>query len=240
MSVNNSFFVLWFFFSSTHLSYGHHLAKSYNPHSIRPIDRAYVLYARKSWRDIPLNTQQNSPCFVPGKEISKVLVEAVKAGLLVPYQDDTLTAVMDKRQFLKNLQIESGNSASQNTPNEFYPSEMALLRLVEHILFDKVTARQVYDIESIQLIVPGKNHPPTYLDHTIATFKYKDVVSYFNTLPFESVCWYNRSNAAENLNWIDAFTLRLFSSTILKVDDSDSLLDSEESYVDLEEWLSEY
>ncbi|WP_223245688.1 hypothetical protein [Cardinium endosymbiont of Bemisia tabaci] len=74
----------------------------------------------------------------------------------------------------------------------------------------------------------------------MATFKYKDVVAYFNTLPFESVCWYNRSNAAENLNWIDAFALRLFSSTVVKVDEGDNLLDSEESYVDLEEWLSEY
>jgi len=139
--------------------------------------------------------------------------------------------MMDKKQFLKNLQIESGNT-------EFYPIEMSLLRLVEHILFDKVTARQVYDIESIQLIVPGKNHP--YLDHTIATFKYKDVVAYFSTLPFESVCWYNRSNTAENLSWIDTFTLRLFASTIVKVDDQDNLLDTQETYLDLEEWLSEY
>ncbi|WP_223245683.1 hypothetical protein [Cardinium endosymbiont of Bemisia tabaci] len=37
---------------------------------------------------------------------------------------------------------------------------------------------------------------------------------------------YNRSNAAENLNWIDAFTLRLFSSTIVKVDEGDNLLTS--------------
>ncbi|MGI2298362.1 hypothetical protein ACRRVB_00845 [Candidatus Cardinium hertigii] len=72
------------------------------------------------------------------------------------------------------------------------------------------------------------------------TFKYKDVVAYFNTLPFESVCWYNRSNAAENLNWIDAFTLILFDSTILKVDYSDNILDSEDKYIDLEELLSEY
>lgn len=183
MSIHNYLFVLLLFFSSTHLSYGHYLSKSYNPHSIRPIDRAYVLYAKKVFRDILLSVEQNSPCFIPGKEISKVLVDGVKSGLLLPYQDDTLTTVMDKKQFLKNLQIESGNSALQST--EFYPSEMSLLRLVEHILFDKITARQVYDIESIQLIIPGKNHPPTYLDHTIATFKYKDIVAYFSTLPFE-------------------------------------------------------
>lgn len=260
MSLNTLFCILFIWSRTIALSYGRtdHLSQSYSPHATRPLARAYVLYARKVWRDIYLNEKQNGPCFMRGKEISKVIVDGVKNRLLLPYQDDTLTEVMSQPQFLKNLQI-AGEEA-QSTPHEFFPREMSTLRLVEHVLFNKITARQEYDIESIQLIVPGSNNPPTYLDHTIATFKYKDVIDYFNKLPFESVCWYNTANAAENLTWIDAFALRLFASRIVKVGnlddatvdelyekkpgDRNGLIASQrlavEIDVELEEFLSEY
>ncbi|WP_250238477.1 gliding motility protein GldN [Cardinium endosymbiont of Oedothorax gibbosus] len=221
MSFNKRFFALAIWLSPIASSYGRtdHLSQSYSPHATRPIARAYVLYARKVWREIYLNEKQNGPCFMHGKEISKVIVDGAKNGLLTTYIDDTLTEIMPQAQFLKNLQI-SGEDA-QTTTHEFFPKEISTLRLVEHVIFNKITARQEYDIESIQLIVPGRNHPPTYLDHTIATFKYKDVIDYFNKLPFESVCWYNTANAAENLTWIDAFALRLFGSRIVKVGNID-------------------
>ncbi|WP_419241751.1 gliding motility protein GldN [Cardinium endosymbiont of Nabis limbatus] len=223
MSLKKRFFILWTWLSAIAPSYGRtdHLSQSYSPHGARPIARAYILYAKKVWRDIYLNEKQNGPCFMRGKEISKVIVEGVKNELLVPYVDETLAEIMPQAAFLKNLQISGEDASASNTVHEFFPREIAILRLVEHVIFNKITARQEYDIESIQLIVPGKNNPPTYLDHTIATFKYKDVIDYFNKLPFESVYWYNTANAAENLTWIDAFALRLFGSRIIKVDNID-------------------
>lgn len=258
MSLNKRLFALAIWLSPIAPSYGRtdHLSQSYSPHVTRPIARAYILYARKVWREIYLNEKQNGPCFIRGKEISKVIIDAAKNGLLTPYIDDTLTEIMPQAQFLKNLQISEEDA--QTAAHEFFPKEISTLRLVEHVIFNKVTARQEYDIESIQLIVPGKNHPPTYLDHTIATFKYKDVIDYFNKLPFELVCWYNTANAAENLTWIDAFALRLFGSRIVKVGniddatvdelyetgDQNGLIASQklavEIDVELEEFLSEH
>ncbi len=218
MSLRNYFLLLFISLSPTAASYGRtdHLSESYSPHATRPLARAYVLYARKVWREIYLDEKKNAPCFMPGKEISKVIVDGAKNKLLLPYTDDTLTEIMSEAQFVKNLQI-SAEDGSANTAHEFFPKQISTLRLAEHVIFNKITARQEYDIESIQLIVPGKNNPPTYLDRTIATFKYKDVIDYFNKLPFESVCWYNTANAAEHLTWIDAFSLRLFGSRIVKV-----------------------
>ncbi|TSJ81461.1 MAG: gliding motility protein GldN [Candidatus Cardinium sp.] len=223
MSLNKPFFILLIGLSSATPSFGRtdHLSESYSPHATRPIARAYILYAKKVWRDIYLNEKKNGPCFMRGKEISKVIVDGVKNGLLVPYTDDTLTEIMPQPQFLKNLQIPGEDPSSSTLIHEFFPKEISILRLAEHVIFNKVTARQEYDIESIQLIVPGRNNPPTYLDHTIATFKYKDLIDYFNKLPFESICWYNTANAAESLTWIDAFALRLFGSRIIKVGNVD-------------------
>ncbi|WP_342265625.1 gliding motility protein GldN [Cardinium endosymbiont of Philonthus spinipes] len=260
MSLQKYLLLLYIGLTATPPCYGRtdHLSQSYSPHATRPLARAYILYARKVWREIYLNEKQNSPCFMRGKEISKIIIDGVKNGVLVPYTDDTLEAVMPQAQFLKSLQL-SGEEG-QTTPHEFFPREIATLRLVEHIIFNKITARQEYDIEAIQLIVPGRNNPPTHLDHTIATFKYKDVIDYFNKLPFESICWYNAANPAENLTWIDAFTLRLFGSRIVKVGNTeDATIDelyeekpgdgkgliasqklAEELDVDMEGFLSEY
>lgn len=221
MFLKKLFLPLFIWSSSIISSFGRtdHLSQSYSPHATRPLARAYVLYARKVWREIYLNEKQNSPYSMRGKEISKVIVDGAKNGLLVPYKNDTLEEIMPQAQFLKNLQIPGEDTP--NTAHEFFPNEISTLRLVEHVIFNKITARQEYDIESIQLIVPGRNNPPTYLDHTIATFKYKDLIDYFNKLPFELVCWYNTANAAENLTWVDAFALRRFGSRIVKVDNVD-------------------
>lgn len=204
-------------------SYGHTnpLAQNYHTHAMKPIARAYVLYARKVWREIYLDEKQNRPCFIRGKEISKAIINGVKNHLLTPYKDDTLMEIMPEHQFLKNLQLPEEDPSAQTTAHTFLPSQVSTLSLVEHLIFNKITAKQEYDIESIQLIVPGKKNPPTYLDHTIATFKYKDLVAYFNQLPFEDICWYNTTNTAESLTWVDAFTLRLFGSRIVKVQNLD-------------------
>ncbi|AXI24098.1 GldN: gliding motility associated protein GldN [Cardinium endosymbiont of Sogatella furcifera] len=221
MSLKKCFFVLCIWLNALAPSYGRidHLSQSYNPHATRPIARAYVLYAKKVWREIYLNEKENTPFFMSGKEMPKVIIDGAKNGLLVPYTDDTLAEAMPLEQLLKHLQIPGADAST--TAHEFFPKEISTLRFVEHVIFNKITARQEYDIESIQLIVPGRNNPPTYLDRPIATFKYKDVIDYFNKLPFESVCWYNTANAAENLTWVDAFSLRLFGSRIVKVGNLD-------------------
>lgn len=262
MSLHNFNFFLSVGLTLTLPSYARtdHLSESYSPHATRPIASAYVLYARKVWREIYLNEKQNGPAFVRGREISKIIIDGAKNGLLIPYTDDTLEVVMPKAEFLKKLAISGQTIATQKTIHEFLPQQISTLRFVEHVIFNKITARQEYDIEAIQLIVPGRNNPPTYLDHTIATFKYKNVIDYFNKLPFEMVRWYNPANTAENLTWIDAFALRLFGTRIIKVgtlDDSTvdelyeetpgdgkGLLASQklalEIDVEFEEFLSEY
>lgn len=74
-----------------------------NPLSLRPIHDSNVMYKTTLWRRMDLKEKQNSPFFSKGSEITKHLIDGVKAGLLTPYADDSLTRVLTKEQFMERL-----------------------------------------------------------------------------------------------------------------------------------------
>jgi hypothetical protein len=53
-----------------------------------------------------LNEKINQPFFSINNEISKYLVEWVKAGVLVPYKNDSLTVKLSAANFVENLKME--------------------------------------------------------------------------------------------------------------------------------------
>ena len=77
-----------------------------NPNSIRPIDEEDVHYRARLWRRMDLNEKINQPFFSINNEISKYLVEWVKAGVLVPYKNDSLTVKLSAANFVENLKME--------------------------------------------------------------------------------------------------------------------------------------
>ncbi|HYG04413.1 MAG TPA: gliding motility protein GldN [Chryseosolibacter sp.] len=102
----------------------------------------------------------------------------------------------------------------------YLPADITVLRMVEDIIFDKRRSRLYYDIQAIQLIVPGANTDVGY-DQELGWFKYKDLERIFRNHP-EKAVWFNRQNTAQNKNFADAFLLRLFHSTIRKVENPDN------------------
>lgn len=75
----------------------------YNENSVTPIRESDILIRKKVWRRIDLNERQNRPFFAFNNEISKIIIEAVKAGILTPYKNDSLNTRMPKEEFLDNL-----------------------------------------------------------------------------------------------------------------------------------------
>ncbi len=85
-----------------------------NPLSVRPINDSNVMYKTTLWRKIDLREKQNQPLFAKGSEITKHLMDAVKAGLLDAYTNDSLTTKLTLEQFSERLQIkEEGGGLSQ-------------------------------------------------------------------------------------------------------------------------------
>jgi len=102
---------------------------------------------------------------------------------------------------------------------EFLPNEITTLELVEDLIFNKVSSTFVHDIQTIKLIIPAEKFP-TGLRKTVGTFRYKDLVAYFDSKPKEAL-WINVQNSAANMKLTEAIELRLFDSRITKIENPD-------------------
>ncbi len=76
-----------------------------NPMSVRPINDNDIMMKKTLWRRIDLKEKQNQSMFSKNNEISKYLMEAVKSGLLVAYENDSVKTPMTPEKFHKNLLI---------------------------------------------------------------------------------------------------------------------------------------
>ncbi|WP_040664088.1 type IX secretion system ring subunit PorN/GldN [Nafulsella turpanensis] len=231
----------------------------YNPNSVHPIRDSDILLKKRIWRRIDLEEKQNKPFFAFNNEISKIMVEAVKAGVLTPYMNDSLTTRMPREEFLERIKLPEvagglteeekamgfgqeeasgwdtgagwGDEPATDTAkttvvedafDEFLPRDMNILELMEDMIFDKKRSRLYWDIQAVTLIIPGTRYE-TGLQKAVATFKYKDLVELFRSMPGEAI-WFNPQNSGAHLNLSDAFALRLFDGRIIKVGNPDDAL----------------
>lgn len=74
-----------------------------NPLSVRAINENDIMMKKTLWRRIDLKEKQNQSMFSKNNEISKYLIEAVKAGLLVPYENDSVKTKMAPEKFQQRL-----------------------------------------------------------------------------------------------------------------------------------------
>lgn len=76
-----------------------------NPNSAHPIDEADIQYRAQIWRRMDLNEKINQPFFAENNQISKFLIDGVKAGVLTPYSNDSLNTKLSLEQFLERLKL---------------------------------------------------------------------------------------------------------------------------------------
>lgn len=81
---------------------------TYNPNSMYPVSEEHKLYKMMVWRRIDFNEKQNQPFFSTSNEITKIIMDAVRDGRLVPYVNDSLTGRMTKEDFFDKLKIDNG------------------------------------------------------------------------------------------------------------------------------------
>lgn len=108
---------------------------------------------------------------------------------------------------------------SEGRAIDYLPRQMYQLRLMEDVIFDKRRSRLYYDVQAIQIIVPGAE-TTTQVDEYLGWFKYKDLEKVFRNHPQKAV-WFNRQNTAQNKNFADAILLRLFHGSIWKIENPD-------------------
>ena len=86
--------------------------------SHRPIPLSDQMFRKSIWRQIDLREKQNKPMFSEGKEISRVILEAVKRGELQAYKNDSLTSTFTPTEV-------QGNSSYVDAVDKLSADEIA-------------------------------------------------------------------------------------------------------------------
>lgn len=73
-----------------------------NP-SARPIPESDILFKKTVWRKIDLREKQNKPMFSENREITKIIINAVKSGELTAYKNDSLNTPLTQEEFIANM-----------------------------------------------------------------------------------------------------------------------------------------
>jgi gliding motility associated protien GldN len=209
----------------------------YNKYSLRQVHDSDIMYKKTIIRAVDLREKQNQPMFAKNKEITRILIEAVKNGTIKPYKNDSLDlgSPITINEFMENMVIPSSapelsaeekeialamgdSSAFLSGGTEYYfPHHLYQLELKEDLIFDKQRSRMYYDIHAVTMFVPA-DLPDNIkgIQLPVASFSYKELVEkVFKDNPH--AIWYNPQNDAEHKSLADAFELRLFSSYIIKV-----------------------
>jgi gliding motility associated protien GldN len=71
--------------------------------SHRPIPTSDQMFRKTIWRAIDLREKQNKPMFSQDKEITRVIIEAVKRGELQVYKNDSLTSTYNPQEVSENM-----------------------------------------------------------------------------------------------------------------------------------------
>lgn len=71
--------------------------------AVRPIPVSDQMFKKTITRAIDLREKQNRPMFSDGKEISKVIIDAVKRGELTAYRSDSVTSTYTAKEMSANM-----------------------------------------------------------------------------------------------------------------------------------------
>jgi len=238
-------------------SYSQSSAESngYNPLSLRQVHESYLMWKKTLWRRVDLKEKQNKPFFARNREMSKIIIEAVERGVLIPYDSDSVndSNVMSREIFIENIQqadddIEVEEGFDLDDPFAgfgdddpfaeeveeiavgpiFIPKrEFSIFEIKEDLYFDRIHSRIYFDIQAITMYLPGDSfYNPAGFEKPIASFRFIDLFNLFKSMNKDAI-WYNENNIAQHKNLGDAFLLRLFKGIIVKIANADDIRVSE-------------
>jgi gliding motility associated protien GldN len=146
---------------------------------------------------------------------------------IVSYNGKNYRALNDSRGANPETATNDWAPTQEGKALNFAAADVSNLSIVEDVIFDRRRSRLYYDIQGIELVIPGSKNSQTGFNKSLGWLKYKDVEKLFRAHPKKAV-WFNRQNTAQNKNFADAFLLRLFWGPIYKVQnpDNETILDT--------------
>lgn len=157
-------------------------------------------------------TAQEFPAWDPAKDFY--------TDDIVTYNGKNYRALQDSRGQNPETATDSWSATQEGKALNFLPADISYMQVMEDVIFDRRRSRLYYDIQALELSVPGSK-TKTAFDQSLGWIKYKDIEKIFRAHPKKAI-WFNRHNTAQNKNFADAFLLRLFWGPIRKVQNPDN------------------
>ena len=223
------------------------VSNGYNPLSLRQVHESYLMWKKTLWRRIDLNEKQNKPFFARNRELSKIIIDAVQEGVLIPYLNDSVNDenVMSREEFIERMKQDAveeedefddfgddpfgddpfAETEIEGTPEpELIPKrEFSIFEIKEDLYFDRVHSRIYFDIQAVSFYLPGDSfYNLAGFEKQVASFRFIDLYNLFKSMPKDAI-WYNENNVAQHKNLGDAFLLRLFKGVIVKLANADDV-----------------
>ena len=171
-----------------------------NPHSIRTILPQDIMFKKSLWFRMDLRTKNNVGFFAEGQEFTKLLVDAVKEGQIVPYADDDMQARLSLTEFNKRLAIPQATREETDLMGEFdtgdwgdaaeeadldklkaldgqeqyFPNQLYVVELKMDRIFDRRKSQMVNDLVAVTIILPAEVNP-IGVDKVVGTFSYREL-----------------------------------------------------------------
>jgi gliding motility associated protien GldN len=187
----------------------------YNPLSTLNMHKSRIMYRMRTTRIIDFNEKCNQPFFNKGTEFTRFILDGLKSGELIGF-NDSLEKQVSKKYIIGELSklMDPLDSASRV---DLKAEQLNQVYFTEDLVFDRQRSQTRHDILSVSLFVPalsfGDIYPP--FNKPLAVVRYKDLVNYLNSKP--QATWKNPANNAEDKRYSDALHLRLFCSRITKI-----------------------
>ena len=212
---------------------------------IKPeVEDNYIMFKKTLIRRMNLTEKQNKPFNAKNSELSALIIQGAKEGLLQPYMSESCLRPMADDEFISSLQYEIqgagddfgggfgggfGDEAEEESEgdgknfNDIDPSEFDKLYIKEDLIFDRNRSRMYYYIRSITLGIPANPAYEIQFEKRIASFRYDDIIKLLRGPYKEKALWYNEENQGGHINLADALELRLFSAPVIGVSNSQNL-----------------
>jgi gliding motility associated protien GldN len=204
----------------------------------------YIMFKKTLIRRLNLTEKQNKPFNAKNSELSALIIQGAKEGLLQPYMSDSCLRPMPDDEFISSLQYEIqggsddfgggfgggfGDEAEEESEgdgknfNDIDPTEFNKLYIKEDLIFDRNRSRMFYYIRSITLGIPANPNYEIQFEKRVASFRYEDIIKLLRGPYRDKALWYNEENQGGHINLADALELRLFSAPIIGVSNSQNL-----------------
>lgn len=233
-----------FMFIVQHQAMGQMADTLTNPHSMMNIQNYEVMWKKSLWFRVNLQTKINYGFFSKNKELTRIIIDAVKNDRIVPYTSDTLDTRLSKEEFLQRLIIPQTvgetiddddeawgdlnggsfkNDSGQKPGEEYSPDRLWVIEMKVDRIFDKRRSKMYNDIVSINLIIPASENPKG-IDIELGSFSYRELNEQVFHMKDENgklvedpnSIWFNAANSAQNRNLGDAFALELYDGRLIK------------------------